>query len=49
MIIKNLLDINAFLKENNKSVGFVPTMGNLHLGHLSLIKESLKKNDVTVD
>jgi len=36
------------LKSNNKIIGFVPTMGALHKGHLSLVKKSISQNDLTV-
>jgi pantoate--beta-alanine ligase len=38
----------ATLKEKGKTVGFVPTMGALHKGHLSLIEQSRKMCDITV-
>ena len=36
------------IKSKGKTIGFVPTMGYLHEGHLNLVWESLRKNDVTV-
>lgn len=35
-------------KDKGKSIGFVPTMGALHAGHISLIEKSKKENDLTV-
>ena len=35
-------------RKNGKRVGLVPTMGALHEGHASLVKKSVKDNDVTV-
>ncbi|KAF7356479.1 Pantoate-beta-alanine ligase [Mycena venus] len=35
-------------RKENKSVGFVPTMGALHDGHMSLVRRSLAENDLTV-
>jgi len=50
-VFKTITDISSYVnicKNENKTIGFVPTMGALHNGHLSLIKESKKQNDITV-
>ncbi|HEX7870468.1 MAG TPA: pantoate--beta-alanine ligase [Chryseobacterium sp.] len=36
------------IKTTNSTIGFVPTMGALHQGHLALMQRSLKENDDTV-
>jgi pantoate--beta-alanine ligase len=50
-IVNNIKELKGYLaeeKRNNKQVGFVPTMGALHEGHLSLVKRCVEENDVCV-
>ncbi|MGK7395187.1 MAG: pantoate--beta-alanine ligase [Candidatus Cyclobacteriaceae bacterium M3_2C_046] len=51
VIFKKIEPLKAFLKQKflaSQKVGFVPTMGALHQGHLSLLEQSKQDNQVTV-
>lgn len=51
LIFNNKADLNKHLQsqlKENFTIGFVPTMGALHQGHLSLLMKSLENNSITV-
>ena len=50
LILKSAEDISSHLKKfkEESSIGFVPTMGALHQGHLSLLDKCNETCDVTV-
>jgi len=49
LIFKEVKELQSYLTDQKgKSIGFVPTMGALHEGHISLIKESQQLSNITV-
>ena len=51
ILIKNIPALRqqlSFLRENKGTIGFVPTMGALHEGHIALIQKSKRESNITV-
>ena len=49
IVVETIKDLKQELtKYNSKNIGFVPTMGALHSGHISLVERCVKENDVCV-
>lgn len=46
--IKDLQKAVSTSKNEEKTIGFVPTMGALHQGHISLVKKCCEQNDVCI-
>jgi pantoate--beta-alanine ligase len=50
-VVAKISEVKSAIKKQKsfgKSIGFVPTMGFFHEGHLGLVRESLRKTDYTV-
>jgi len=50
-VFNKIVDLQNALfddRKQGKTIGFVPTMGALHEGHASLVRQSVKDNDITV-
>ena len=48
LLVKTIKGMRKISRELKGTIGFVPTMGYFHEGHLSLVKESQKDNDYTI-
>jgi pantoate--beta-alanine ligase len=51
ILFKKAIDLHKYVdlqREKGEKIGFIPTMGALHEGHISLIKEAAISNDITI-
>ncbi|HEX7065688.1 MAG TPA: pantoate--beta-alanine ligase [Bacillales bacterium] len=51
VIIQSIREMKRFVrreKQKGNTLGFVPTMGSLHKGHMSLVNRAVEENDVTI-
>src|SRR5690606_25487546 len=51
ILIKSLREMFSWVetqKNSGQKIGFVPTMGALHQGHISLVQKSKEENDLTI-
>ena len=46
--VSDLRDFLATTRSRGKTIGFVPTMGNLHQGHLDLVNKAAEMADVVI-